>query len=182
MIEELARFAEIGQHRRRWYNFAYNMANNYAIARGYPTRVVVSVLAITSPRVSVWQNWRMMRRYMENSSGPERFDGLMGSTIAALKHYEATGEIRGPKTAKFRDAIMLDPDALVLDVWMARAFKVTHAEVTHKKHAEWIFSMMRNLALDFGWTIAETQAAVWDGIRRTWSTKTPNANQLELAV
>lgn len=121
----------------------------------------IGVLAVTSPRVSVQRNWSGTLDYFRTGVLPR---GFIRSTRVALDHYEQTGGIRGPKTSAFAKALGGEPGALVLDTWMAKAFNVEHAAVTRKYNRIKAMRRMSKLARSKGWTIAETQAAVWAGI------------------
>lgn len=132
--------------------------------RHWDPAVFTAVFAITSPRVSVLQNWRLAVQYMATRSTT----GMMGSTIQALYKWEKFRRIDGPKTYAFYQALLGDPNALVLDVWMARALQVEHKHVTNKGPAATAKRRVGHVARHFGWSIAETQAAIWRGIRHSW--------------
>ena len=101
---------------------------------------------------------------MEKLIDGGKITGVIPSTIRALEHYEATGEIRGLKTGAFRDAILGDPEAVVVDVWMLRAYGRTWPTLTAKRYRELVRSI-RHTATRWGCAPARTQAAVWTGIR-----------------
>jgi hypothetical protein len=92
-----------------------------------------------------------------------------------LKHYEKTGEIRGPKTSAFAKALRGDTSAIVLDVWMSRAlgFPQRRFEIPgiHREACRRI----RVVADVLGWNPCEVQAAIWTSVAtlndgEKWST------------
>jgi hypothetical protein len=99
---------------------------------------------------------------------------MIRSTRAALDHYYATGEIRGPKTSRFARVLRGDDDVVVVDTWMARAIGVRDKDARTKASqalAERVVSTVRDrLSASTGvhWALAETQAAIWCGTIRTF--------------
>ncbi len=176
MTKELESYAIIGQHKRHWYAMQAEQIREWCARHDVSVEYFTGVFACLSPRVSVLQNWKMAIRYCRDDD----LKGVMYSSRQAVEHFVATGEIRGPKTKAFFNALMGDPDALVLDVWMARALRLEHKHVTQARHVPRITRRMKQLAASFQWSVAETQAAVWAGIRSSWNYRPDNANQLEL--
>jgi hypothetical protein len=78
-----------------------------------------------------------------------------------MSHYEETGEIRGPKTSAFAEALKGDEEAMVLDVWMARCLQVDHRAVANKGTREEAYRRIVKAARELEWSPAETQAACW---------------------
>lgn len=176
MLKSLEQYAIVGQHRRHWYRLQQQQIESWCERHQIDPDYFTGVFAVLSPRVSVLQNWRMAVRYCQHDD----MSGFMYATRQALNHFVATGQIRGPKTKQFYRALRGDGDALVLDVWMARAMNIPHVKVTQVRHFDRAFKTMRKLSESFNWTIAETQAAVWTGVRANWGRQADNANQLQL--
>lgn len=175
-VSTLVRFARMGEAHRHWYTDGVPVVHREAARLGCTARELADVLAITSPRVQVWRNVQLTRAYLVNREYLRTLDGpalaqaikCVPGVAASLIHWESTGEIRGPKTSAFAEAVLGDPDALVLDVWMSRALGVDQARLfTVANHAK-VQKRMQRAAADLGWTVAETQAAVWAGIISVW--------------
>ena len=160
--------ARAGASERDWYARAELSIRAYATERGFDPARVADVLSLTSPRVSVSRNVRIARHYLE--TGAPTSD-TMWSVRAALAHYEDTGEIRGPKTGAFARALMGDPDAVVVDVWVLRAFDLRGWKSLTPKRYRDVSARIRRLATVLGWTPVECQAAMWTGIRATYGHK-----------
>jgi hypothetical protein len=160
-----------GKAHRRWYTEGVPALQAMAEGLGVDFQLLCDVVAITSPRVHVVRNIRIARDYLTRRAELATLDGAsiaralgtIPSTGVALAHYEKTGRIRGPKTRAFSDAIQGDPNALVLDVWMSRALGVPQEKLfTKAVHSKAVARVGRVSGLT-GWTIAETQAAIWAG-------------------
>lgn len=143
-----------------WYSAAGASIAAYADERGLSIPLVASVVAVTSPRVTVGGNVKLARRFLETGSRK----GMMASTRAALDHYLETGEIRGPKTGAFALALQGDASAVVVDVWTVRGLGWTKKNVSKRVYRE-ASAVVRSLATKAGLAPREAQAALWYGTR-----------------
>jgi len=162
-ISVIQEYAEAGKAYRRWYRQARCIIARIAQLSGFDPGRIADVVAITSPRVSVTRNMAVALAYL--------MDGILlgdiaRSTRVAMAHYEATGEIRGPKTSAFAKALRGDDDALVIDTHIARAFgyepRVARSKYVHQA----IGKVVTMIARRRKWTIVEAQAAIWAGYYR----------------
>lgn len=160
--KHLVKLATMGVDGGGWYNVASYQIHRYASLLEWDVQRFINVLAITSPRVHVLKNWKLATQYMRDGSTK----GMLPNVAAALAHYEATGDIRGPKTEAFARALRGDTTALVLDVWMARALGVDERKVTSKKNSEAAHRRVKRAALLLGMSVRDTQAAIWTGALR----------------
>lgn len=157
-IQYLSRLAREGADHRHWYRDSLQDIMTVCYRKNWGLCRFIDVLALTSPRLSVRRNVRVTIHYM--STG-ELLDGIIRSTGAAVTHYEETGVIRGVKTKPFAEALKGDPDAVVLDTWMARALGVDQKRFEAKRVRHSAARRVRYVSHLMGWTPAETQAAVW---------------------
>lgn len=148
-----------------WYDAAHETIKAYAAAAGTTVARVADVLALTSPRQTVTRNVQLASQYLETRSTA----GMLPSVIRALEHWEATGEIRGPKTRAFSYALQGIPDAVVIDVWMIRAIPSLDASksLTRKRYRD-AATIVREVAAEVGMSPAATQAAIWVAVRRRY--------------
>lgn len=165
----LADLAIAGAYGRTWYTRAANSIETYAYLADLDREYVASVVAILSPRVSVAFNVVLADRYLRTGKA----DGAMGGRIDALDQYERTGHFNGPKVNAFKLAILGDPRACVIDSWMYRVAgdgryptKLAYVDACDR---------VRAVALELGWPISETQAAIWMGVRELVGFKTEGA-------
>jgi len=173
-VSKLKELALEGQHNKHWYEECDLALRTMCVKEGWPVVHTAAVLGITSPRVHVVRNVRITKQYMREwvkcprIQTHDKLEGLMPMVRSGLVHYERTGIIRGPKTSAFAGACMGDLSQVVLDVWMARAFRIwdqadfnrqlynTQFKVRHKAALR-----IRTVAKQLGWEPAQVQAAVW---------------------
>lgn len=160
----LTKLAMAGHDMRPWYD---NVRSEISLAstqlRCEPKRIA-DLLAIFSPRVSVFRCVRWTVHYIRTG---EFMHDVTRSTKAAVRHYEATGEIRGVKTGPFARALLNDDNAVVLDTWMAVAFNVDPKHIGDKPAVRKAMERsVRAVASTLGWRVVETQAAIWAAIVR----------------
>lgn len=160
-VKRLLAYANIGAAGVSWYDDAHDYIWSVCHREDWDMDTFINVFAVTSPRVSVVANWNGTVKYMREGVLPW---GFIKSTRIALAHYEKTHEIRGPKTSAFARALHGDTTALVLDVWMARALDVPHAKVTSVRNMKRALTRVKRVADIKGWTVRDTQAAIWWGV------------------
>lgn len=157
-VPTLLALAERGEAGRTWYQTAKTEISRAAALLDIPDWYYADLLALFSPRVSVRRNIRLTNYYI--TSGDFHKTTMRG-VRAAVDHYESTSEIRGPKTSEFARALLGAGDAIVLDVWMARAFGVNQLEFSRPAVRARCEQRIRKVARGLGWSAAETQAAIW---------------------
>lgn len=153
----LRAYAYAGRTYCHWYSNARFDIERWCAKTGAGVQRMTHILAITSPRVSVAMNWRLASAYVLTGST----DGMMRKRADACALYDRTGFVSGPKVRAFARALSGDQDALVLDVWMARALDVEQSKMYHWR--TWMLAQHRiaDVAKGLGWSIAQTQAAIW---------------------
>lgn len=153
-------YAKNGTAFRRWYVLARGVVRRLADTTDKPVGMVADILAITSPRCVVTRNLRVTYAYLRGEPLP---GDVMRSTRAALKHWELTGKIRGPKTSAFALVLRGDDSRCVIDSHIARAFGYHEKQAALKWVRDIIAAQIVCLANNNGWTVAETQAMIWAG-------------------
>lgn len=156
-------YADGGRAYRRWYVHARLVVDRIATLAGEPIGRVADVLAITSPRCSVRRNLTRAWEYLTTGLLPA---DVMRGTRVALAHYEKTGTIRGAKTEPFSRALRGDDTALVIDTHIATAFGYDPRVARTKYCRTAIGCCIRRVAKRRGWSITQTQAAIWAGYYR----------------
>ena len=166
---DVARMAKWGAPHRHWYTSALPILAARAKFWGMTVADYCDILAICSPQTSVKNNFTLADAYCRQRirlADEAPIDvaiaiGAMEGVAAGLLHWECTGEVRGPKTGPFSLALQGDGDALVLDTWMAKAFGIAQASLSRKECRAAVAGTMAMVASRLGWSVAETQAAVW---------------------
>ncbi len=165
-MRELAELALEGAEYREWYGEARKEIGRAAIAMidgnmELHKRVdqLAALLALFSPRTSVTRSCKFAVHYMRTA---EFLPACLGDIRRSVKHWDLTGEIRGPKTEPFYRALMGDSSACVLDVWMGQALGIDPKRFHDSKTVYAVCSeRIKETAEYRGWTVAETQAAIW---------------------
>jgi len=164
----LRQLAIEGEHGRYWYRLVHQALVDLCTNEGYPLVHTAAILGVTSPRIQVPRNARKTIEYMSawTRNGGRidthlSVDGLMNQIRKSLEKYERTGAITGPKTEPFAAACLGDEDAVVLDIWMAKALQVRQESLGSKRIHREACKRVRTTARQLGWTPAQTQAAIW---------------------
>lgn len=155
---EAKALAWIGEGGKGWYREGGEEIRAYSERVGVPFQYVCDVLSILSPRVTVEHNVKLTHAWVTTGKAP----GAMRQRIAALEKYEKSGVFSGPKVNAFAKALAGDPHAIVIDAWMYRV--LGDKRRTDKAYRE-ASDKVRQVASALGWAPAETQAAIWGGVR-----------------
>lgn len=164
-VKTLVGYALDGVDSRDWYDFASAQVDAASKRYNVDRYRMAALLALFSPRVHVKKSVMLAISYIETGRIPAM---TLRSVAASIAHYELTGEIRGQKVLAFYQALLGDPNAIVLDTWMAKAFGID--ERKDRWEYEYIARegrrRIRKAARVLGWTPAQTQAAIWRGVMK----------------
>lgn len=139
----------------RWYVDANQfLTDEFGHLGGY----IADLLAVFSPRVTVYRSAKWTLHWV--ATGTFMPDVTRG-TRSAVAHYEATGEIRGPKTSAFARNLRGDYEPVVLDTWMAKLMGVDQRHFARRPVYRQASSRVRSAARKCGVPPAEMQAALW---------------------
>ena len=144
-----------------WYTNAIAEVDTLCRLEDWSVERFVSILSLTSPRVSVRRNVRIALQYTDNNTFLEN---VVGNIRQSVGRYEKSGTIGGQKVRAFRSAILGNQFALVLDVHMSRAFNVDqkHWDKTHVRNRA--YRIVESVANRLGESIRDTQAMTWCGV------------------
>lgn len=163
-LDETVALARSGADGREWYA----RARSWLVRTfGDNAPIMAQFLAATSPRASVRCNLRHALRalgaYVRREAPPTRL-GVPANDANVARAFRGEA-LTGPKVGPFARALAGDPDACPVDVWIARAFGAKGDAPTEPERREYV-ARIRDASAVLGWSVAETQAAVWCAVRR----------------
>lgn len=163
LTKRFVRYARLGWSGRGWYD----SAREWACTRFGPAKgsLLLRYLAATSPRASIYFNLRFALRALRDHLAGALGRGYGVPANDASCTLVALGRpLTGPKVGAFDRALAGDPDAMALDVWMARLADCK-GEAPTRIEAEGIRRAIRSAARILDCTPAEIQASAWCAIR-----------------
>ena len=145
----------------QWYADAYTVAADVAWRMNVPLEHGAAIVSAFSPRVHWSRNITLAIDY---ASG--RTPGCLRQSIRAADRASVQGfdGLRADKTNSFARAIAGDEDAVVVDVWMARAARINRDAPTRVQYRE-ISSAVRSLAREWKVAPRTMQALIWIKVR-----------------
>jgi len=158
--ERISRLAMLGLESSPWYDTAHDDIKAVCESESWDKKRFVSILSLTSPRVSVRRNVRISFHYYHSGA---LLDNVTRSVRQSLSTWEGTGKINGQKTAAFCDAILGNPHSLVLDSWMSKALQIDQYYFTRPIVRQRAYVIIERVANRLGLSVRDTQAAVWCG-------------------
>ena len=164
ILKHCRRYATIGRDNADWYHVARDVLGRIAQFRGWDYGTWADTVSVCSPRTSVTRNLRIAYRAM---SGGQLPDDVIRSTRAALRYYETTKIIRGPKTSRFAKVLRGTDNIVVVDTWMARALSVEDLAARNRTTQALAERVIGLVAKDHDCCLSDAQAMVWAGVIRT---------------
>ncbi len=167
-LMDLERWLTLGAKNRFWYQETH--ADIQRILPDERIDLVIDLLAATSIRASISSNVKYMFSALLQYKLGLPFTGYLGTVIQKLDLVRAGIELDSLKIRSFARAMKGDERAVVVDVWMCRAFGIT-VDTRGPSDAEYIHTtnMVQELAQQRGVMPREYQAMLWDGIRQEQS-------------
>lgn len=117
--DKIARYLWIGRKDLRWYEDAEALFTEL-----FPGRVelVAKLFAATSINTSLKANITLFRRALHEIENELPIGNYMPNIRQQLEQIRAGGDLTGRKIRSFAAAMSGDPDAVVVDIWILRAF------------------------------------------------------------
>jgi len=153
---------------RVWYPDAWDIAVGLARGYGYPAPHVAAAISALSPMV----RWDLNVEYTRSLLRSVR-DGIIEPQLPVFKSnvkkainaldIGVDALLGAPKTTEFTRGICLEPDAAVVDRWIARACGYTGR--LNKKTYDIVAQPLREAACMCGEDVAPFQATVWIMVR-----------------
>lgn len=127
---------------------------------------IIDYFAATSPNATVKANTGFAVKALEQDKAGEPFTGYLGQSIDRLNKAKAGEAFGGPKVSAFTRALKGDPNAVVVDRWIARHWGID--KPTSTKQYNEIADQIRQHAQTLGIEPRQLQAALWVAAKKNW--------------
>jgi len=171
----LKKTLESGKHMMEWYDGFFPYMQKVF---GKDADLITDFIAITSAQANLNVNIGFgLKAYAQYKLGEKLESGMYPNPMrerllkAVRNHEQGTNlSIGGDKVSNFSRALKGDPNAVVLDLWMAREFgimKTPSAKGEKFTDAQYrrYEKIIKEVAFDMGVTPRQAQAAIWFGVR-----------------
>jgi len=155
---------ETAQLGSAWYRRSRVVARSLARANGVHLSVAAGVLAAISPRLRWSSNVACADALLAGRPVTGVFSANLRKADRILAGERPMSVLGGDKVRAFYRAIMGDPNAVVLDVWMMRAAGWAKASLTPSEYAN-LADALTAAAVREGVDPADFQAVVWTHVR-----------------
>lgn len=142
-------------------------------------RLVTRLFAATSINTSLRSNITLFRRAYYEIQNDKPVGNYLPNIVRQLEQVRAGRELTGRKINSFANAMAGDPDAVVVDIWLLRAFSMDRQYMRHTgphanrlrsggatdKQYEMIESWVRAEAYKRSIQPRQLSAMIWSGVR-----------------
>lgn len=128
---------------------------------GADAPLVAKFFAATSNNATVSSNAALTLKALKQYKMGEPFTGFLPDVIENLKRAAADQPLNGRKIDNFAKALSGDPDAVVADRWIMRAFGFNKGTALTDTQYDFIENAIKQLADKTGQTPRQVQAAIW---------------------
>lgn len=160
-VSKLLAFLDTGMGDADWYNTGKELKRYF----GKDAAIMARLIAATSNNSTVKSNLTLaLKAYAQWKVDPTQdIEGLMKTLLPNVKR-AFEGDLEGRKVDNFAKAILGDPDAVVVDRWMMRAFGFKGVAPTPSQY-DIIEHAIVDMAKKKGITPREVQASIWFGVK-----------------
>lgn len=164
-FRNLPRYIIKGASDRFWYQDCYN-----EIVKIFPEedpRILFDFLAATSMNATIESNVKNFFKALAQYQQGKPFRGFMPNVIIYLNLSASGKEFpdSGRKVKNFTKAMQGSKSAIVVDIWVMRAFGIRDRRTPGNKIYNQIEEYYQEQAPLLGWEPREMCAATWSGIR-----------------
>jgi hypothetical protein len=176
-LNDIPKYIQIGMKDKDWYQQCEQTL--VELFGRHRLVLVANLLAATSIGSSLKSNVQLFRKALYQMENDLPFVGYLPNIIIQLEYLRAGQELSGLKIKSFARAMSGGTQAVVVDRWLLRAFKMDRQYMRHtgphrgktlsggatdKQYAmieEWV----RNKAFDMGLEPRQLSAIIWSGAR-----------------
>lgn len=187
-FSKIGRYLLNGRPDQSWYRATY--AELVRLLPMIDPKVLFHLMAGTSMNAQLQSNIKLFFRALAHYYGKEKvvvynsavakdiatqFSGFLPAAIYQLDHFVEHGRLRGRKISNFAQAMLHDFDAVVVDIWIMRAFGADRKYVfrnqaeksrsPEKRLYDSIEYYIRRMARIVGLEPREFCSMIWGGVR-----------------
>ncbi len=162
-------YLKVGAKDKNWYAECQRLFEEL-----FPNRLplVANLFAATSINSSLKSNIRLFRKALHELDNNLPFSNYLPVMKLQLERIRVGEEISGRKIKSFARAMSGDPNAVVVDIWLLRAFgmgRMFRGKISSATNKEYdlIELYCRELAIKEGMQAREVSAMIWSGVRIT---------------
>lgn len=163
-FDDIDNYTETGKWNKNWYKIT-----NETITELFPGEdheLIIDLLAITSMHSTLKSNVSQFVKAYYQYKNDLPFEGYTPAVIMHLEYRKNGQPFGGRKVANFARAIKGDDQAVVVDMWMLRAFGIWQDNVTpSKREYDNIEHYIFSTCMKHNMTPVQMQASIWTGIR-----------------
>lgn len=173
---KVAGYIDKGYHDRHWYADTQRLFEYLYGAERLP--LITQLFAATSINSSLKSNIRLFRRALNEIDKGEPRGGYLPVMAQQIDHIRNGRPLSGRKINSFARAMSGDTEAVVVDVWLKRAFdedqkyiRIRNGNALERSSgaSDWQYNVIeayvRNEASRRGLEPREVSAMIWSGIR-----------------
>lgn len=132
--------------------------------------LVTKLFAATSINSSLRSNITLFRKALYEIQHDKPFSNYLPVMLTNLEYVREGKELSGRKIKSFASAMAGDPDAVVVDIWLLRAFGfltkgAERSRGASNKEYTLIENYCRTLAKEMGINACQISSMIWAGIR-----------------
>lgn len=155
--KQLLKHFHTGKGEMEWYDQTFKELQDMF---GEDAEMMTKFLSATSSNATVAANVSLALKAFKQWKAGEEFKGYLPAVIMQLNRAKAGQRLEGRKIDNFVRAVTGDPDAVVVDRWMMRAFGFVKDVPTPNQY-DLIENTVKELAKAQGVTPRQMQAAMW---------------------
>lgn len=128
---------------------------------GQDADLVARLFAATSNNATVMANASLAMKALLQIKAGEPIHGFLPDVIENVKRAAAGEPLNGRKIDNFAKALSGDPDAVVIDRWIMRAFGFNRGTAPTDLQYDFMENAIKQIAKEQGQTPRQVQAAIW---------------------
>lgn len=178
-MKAIERYIEKGQSHGNWYQ--KEAEKILELLTEFSHLPIIRAFAVTSMNTTVEANVHLGVKALLQFHNNIPFTGFLPNQLKYLDLVFSGQDVPGRKIMSFIKALEGDKDAVVVDIWMCRAFGINVTSPS-KKQYDFVEQECRNLACVYGVESREVQAMIWAGIKKEKSVISKNISWSELLL